>query len=255
MKDVVKRSLFALAFLLLTDVYSASSRGLFDHLDYCIEQKRQFTIHRNNMHFAVRRLVSEARDPRMFSKPENRRALLRFAIAWSNEMTNQLRVEFVRKYGTVIRGSGGNVETAFRLWWVRKGFRQAGGQRGIFQSALKAFRRMALKEARRQSSAVLRRLENDQRNLYRRCRPDVVSQAIRLPRSVFQESIRRTKKTFKNSLFGRNFQGARRERGVVGKLLKGTTGISVRDARRNPWGGRNSEPRKFGRAIGKVFGW
>jgi hypothetical protein len=54
----------------------------------------------------------------------------------------------------------------------------------------------------------------------------------------------------------RNFKASRQESSVLNKAIRSTTGISIRNIKKYGLaGGRNSEVRKAGRAIAKVFGW
>jgi hypothetical protein len=54
----------------------------------------------------------------------------------------------------------------------------------------------------------------------------------------------------------KNFQAARQESSVLNKAIRATTGISIRNIKKHGLaGGPNSEVRKAGRAIAKVFGW
>lgn len=60
----------------------------------------------------------------------------------------------------------------------------------------------------------------------------------------------------KNGIIGRNIKAGEKEKTLLSKITRGTLGISTDDIRKHGLaGGPNSEVRKAGRAIAKVFGW
>ncbi len=74
--------------------------------------------------------------------------------------------------------------------------------------------------------------------------PDPVIVAGFIAASVFQKNIER------------NFEAACKESSVLNKAIRASTGISIRNIKKYGLaGGPNSEVRKAGRAIAKVFGW
>lgn len=52
----------------------------------------------------------------------------------------------------------------------------------------------------------------------------------------------------------RNWEAARQERGFFPQIVRGSTGVSIRDMQRYGWqGGPNSEVRKIGRIFKRLF--
>lgn len=76
--------------------------------------------------------------------------------------------------------------------------------------------------------------------------PDPVAEAIIVGSAVFQKNIER------------NVAAATNESGVGAQVLKGVTGISVKDAKEDIRGGNDSVIRKplgtFGKKLRKIFG-
>ncbi|GGZ75669.1 hypothetical protein [Paraglaciecola chathamensis] len=238
-------SFFLFSTFLLSNAVNA--KGLFDDLDYCIEAKNEFNHYRQSM---INTIQWQIRNPNLADLPPP------FRTAWWEEKKAIMFNEFRSKYENIIAGSGGNTYVAFTNWLQQEGIPSNGGTPALEQAMRAEYERLYLVEKNRLLGATRVQLERQKDELYGQCRPDVASQLVRASTKILNDSINIAKRSPVLRTIHNNLRGSERESGLGAKVIRGTSGISVRDIKEHgPGGGPNSEVNKAGRAIADVFGW
>lgn len=222
----------AIAAVIAAGNASASALGI---VDPCVDAKKDF----RSVSTAVYSQVDDAYEAALSATevPEE------FKKAWMAALREEIRKLFDDELAMQLAKSGvSDMEAAFESWFKAE-VEAAGGELALLPKMLESYResvKLAVDEASAQVAEQKKALEGD-------CKMDIGHQAIRISVNVATAPIR---------LIGRNLEGAKKESSVVNKALYASTGISVKNIKEHGLaGGKNSEVRKAGRAVAKVFGW
>lgn len=230
--------LLIFSFFASTGTKTASAAGLLDDLDYCIDARRDFD---HDSH--VMRSEAAASTKTGLNKGPS----VEFSRAWWRRTFSNLYLTFDRKWGDQITQSGGDVSKGFLAWWNNYGLTENGGPEGIKASMVKSFERIFLEERGKFDGKLVVELNRRQSELSESCKADVGSQIVRFSETVLSKVIEGAKAP--GEIIVGNFDGATREGGIGAKVLRITTGISIKDAWNNPLGGKNSEANKVKDAV------
>ncbi|MBU3029726.1 hypothetical protein [Paracoccus marinaquae] len=217
---------------------AVSAKGLLDDLDYCIDARRDF----NQDSHIMRTEAAAASKAGLDEGPSSE-----FGHAWWRRTFSNLYLTFDRNWGDQITQSGGDVSKGFLTWWNDYGLTQYGGPEGLKASMEKSFERIFLEERAKVDSELAEELRRRQQELSNTCKEDVGSQIVRFSETVVAKVIEGAKAP--GEIVVGNFEGAKRESGIGAKVLRITTGISIKDAWNNPLGGENSEANKVKDAV------
>ena len=213
---------------------SAQNALADNYFDPCLSMRSDFHAERNMVLAAYNTDVANV--DTMALTPEYREV-------WINAKKADLRPHFDQHVAPTLKDAGQtDMEAAFTAWSDKK-ITEAGGDSLItahFRQELKAY----LLEER---SATEANYSAQKRDLDASCKMDVGNQALRVASKLIVEGITSpiaAPVAVINSI-DRNIQGAARESGEIDKVLKGTTGISIKDIKKNGiFGGSNSVFRK-----------
>ncbi|GAB4520265.1 MAG: hypothetical protein Tsb0019_21160 [Roseibium sp.] len=234
---MIKKTVIAALIAGSTMVTSASAQGLFDFLDPCIEARNDFHDTRQNIMADLNRSVADV-DTATPSRE--------YRDAWFAAKRKEMRPVFDEHVAPTLAEYGvTDLDAAFASWFDRV---MAQLDQGELDQAITANFRHELRSFRlKERDLTAAEFARQSDELGSACRMDAGNQALRVVLTTAMAPV--------DIVLG-NIKAAEREANVVTGAVRATTGVSLRDIQDHGLaGGENSEVRKAGRAIAKVFGW
>lgn len=224
-------------FLALGATQASAGNGALDFLDPCVEARDSFRDQRMQI------LASYDAE---IAAVETAAATPEYRDAWFKAKKEQARPIFNNEVAPLLTSFGvTDLNGAFEKWFSNELAQFSASE---LSALINEHFRQEMKQAYLEERATTNaELDRQKRELHNECKMTVGDQILRGTMTTVMAPIEIVKG---------NLEGAKRESSVLNKTIRATTGISVRDIKKHGLGGgKNSEVRKAGRAIGKVFGW
>ena len=213
---------------------SVQTANAGNFLDPCIDMHNEF---RGQKHAILAAYDAD------LAKVDGMIATAAFRDIWLREKKADMRPYFDKNVAPVAKQLGQtDMNAAFESWFAVE-IEKAGGD-NLINAHFREDLKRVLTEERAGSSADLAR---QQRELNDACKMDTGNQALRVASKLVVEGIAAPISVPVGIVKGidANIKGAARESGEIDKVIKGTTGISVKDIKKHGvFGGPNSVFRK-----------
>ena len=227
----------AVAVVLATASLATAQANIVEFADPCAKARREFREQNSSIE-------------RQFAEAESN-ATGALANEVKNELWNELRGNLRKFYdeevAPEVRKSGFEPNNDSFNKWSSAQIEAEGGVAKIEEKMADAYRKTVTEEIGKERSEVNATITAHKKELDKSCRMDAGN-------TVFRVGVRAAMAPI--AMLGRNLDGAKREKTAIAKVIRAGTGISWDNIRKHGIaGGKNSEPRKFGRTLAKIGGW